>query len=294
MHTYFFTELSVFRGSHHARPRFFRQFLWLLFTSMFIGHMLPPFSPTAHSAQTQRTPPPQRQSTGTTRQSSSPKYPCSGQLLRDTKVETRYIEQAIKDAIDILKKCEQCWKLFDSEDPNYAINLLMGLVRDQVIVISEESPFDFTFSSDRNLKVIKSEKLLGAAGTLDLRGPVAGKMVRPCIYIHPRRFLVTGQRAEGYGLYGLEPPEQRAVAILHELGHVAGVIQSDEGLTKDGTDKSVANTDCIRKNCISGIIMRPCPGVPPRRKTDSEPPSPQPPNLFDGDGYGSGFRRMKL
>ncbi len=294
MHTYFFTELSVFRGSHHARHRFFRQILWLVFTSMFIGHMLPPFGPTPHSAQTQRTPPPQRQSTGTTRQSSSPKYPCSGQLLRDTKVETRYIEQAIKDAIDILKNCQQCWKLFDSEDPNYAINLLMELQRDQVIVISEESPLRFIFSSDRYLKVFESAKLVGGAATVDLAGARTGQMKRPCIYIHPKRFLVTGQKAEAYGLFGLEAPEQRAVAILHELAHVAGIIQPDEGLNKEGKSKSVENTDCIRLNCKSCSTLRPCPGGQLRIKPRRNPSNLNPANFFDGDGHGPTFRRMKL
>jgi hypothetical protein len=296
MHTYFFAELSVFRRSQHARHKFVRQLLWFVFTSIFIGHMLSVFNPTAYTARTQRQRPRQRQSTTKHKetQSSSPKYPCSGELLRDTKVETRYIEQAIKDAIAILKKCAQCWKLFDSEDPDYAVNLLTRLKQDQVIVIAEKSPVRWILSSDRRLKVIESGKLPGAAGTLDLAGPRTGEMKRPCIYIHPKGFLVTGELADGYGLFGLEPPEQRAVAILHELAHVAGIIQPDEGLTEQGQYKSVANTNCIRVNCISGSIMRPCPGVPLRIKPPRTPPTLNPAKLFDGDGHGSSFRRTKL
>jgi len=82
-----------------------------------------------------------------------------------------------------------------------------------------------------------------------------------CIYVNSTNFIVTGATAEDFALYGLAPRVQRAVAILHELAHAAGIIQDDSGENEDGT-KSVANTNCIRQNCISCKEFESCPNVP--------------------------------
>ncbi|HET6980081.1 MAG TPA: hypothetical protein VFI24_27355 [Pyrinomonadaceae bacterium] len=181
------------------------------------------------------------------------------------KVDSRYVDQAIDDALEILKTCESCRQLFNSEDSNYAIRLLARLKHNKVFVISEKTPLRWVVSSDRKLKTIKTSNLKGAAGVVDLAAPRArGEMIRPCIYLHPKKFIVTGEPAEYYALYGLKPAVQRAVAILHELGHVAGILQYDGDSSKEERNKSVANTNCVRVNCISRIVLRPCPGAPER------------------------------
>lgn len=269
MHNYLSSVLSVFRGRHHARQVFIRQILWLLLACLLIGHMLPGF----RSTPIQRPPsqhrlPNQSQPTKKEKVSSPvlPRYDCSGGLQQNSKAGQEYIEQAVKDALDILKRCKHCRQIFDSEGSDYPIELLERLRQDKVIIISAESPTIWRLSHDhKTLKVIESEKLKeSAAVVVDLAGSRAGEMKKPCMYINPMGFIVTGQRAENFGLYGLPPHVQRAVAIIHELGHIAGVIQYDGQEREDplGNRKSVENTNCVRANCISCKAFQPCPNAP--------------------------------
>jgi hypothetical protein len=269
MRTYLSTGLSVCRGRHHARQVFVRQILWLVSTCLLIGHIPPGFRfAPAYSAPAERRLSSQPQPTIKEKStpSVSPKYDCSGGLQQYSETGQAYIERAIDDALDILKRCALCSRIFDSEDPNYAIELLERLRRDKVIIISAEAPTRWALSPDRKkLKVISSERLdEAAAAVIDLAGPRDGEMKRPCIYVNPTGFIVTGRPAEKFALYGLKPHVQRAVAMLHELGHVAGVIQYDGEETKEPQDngKSAANTNCIRWNCISCKVYQPCPGAP--------------------------------
>ena len=102
-------------------------------------------------------------------------------------------------------------------------------------------------------------------------------MKSPCVYINKANFVVTGAPAPpNFGLYLLYPNEQREMAILHELAHVAGVIQFDGDEKGDlkGT-KSLANTSCIRANCVPCTELtkfKACPGVPDSARKHGQRP----------------------
>src|SRR5437870_2577192 len=144
----------------------------------------------------------------------SPKYDRSGGLQVHSKQGDEYVEQAINDALKILKRCDLCRRMFDSENSNYAIKLLERLKRDKVIIISAAIPADFSLSPNhKKLTVKTSRKFDGAAAqVIDLARTQSGEMVRPCVYINSEGFIVTGRAAEGFSLYGLERADQRAVA----------------------------------------------------------------------------------
>lgn len=291
MHNYLSAVLSVFRGRHHARQVFIRQILWLLLACLLIGHVLPGF----RSTPIQRPPSEHglpNQSRPTKKENAStpvlPRYDCSGGLRQDSKAGQEYIEQAINDALDILKRCKYCRQMFDSEGSDYAIELLERLRQDKVIIISAKAPTRWILSHDhKTLKVIETENLNeSAAVVVDLARSRTGEMKKPCMYINPAGFIVTGARAENFGLYRVPPHVQRAVAILHELGHIAGVLQYDGQAKEDplGNRKSVENTDCVRANCISCKAFRPCPNAPEPLKQQRSKRKISNLNPYNGDG----------
>lgn len=193
-----------------------------------------------------------------------PRYDCSGGLQKHSKEAEAYIEEAENEALRILRSCPSCRRLFDPKDDDYAIELLEGLRRDQAIILSTSVPKKSQLNKDGTLKVEKPEKFNDTTGaeTIDLFGktPVGQPMKLPCIYVNANAFMATGRPAEKYGLYGLTPPIQRAAALLHELAHAAGILQSDGKASKDGNnDKSGDNTNCIRQNCISCSAFAVCP-----------------------------------
>lgn len=226
------------------------------------------FTPVRSSQTAQSVP---RKSGKTTRNSgsASPKYDCAGNIPHRSIEGEQNVERAIDDALHLLETCEACRRMF-STNPTYAINLLKRLRRDKVIIISDSYPAVSRLSPDgKRLKVYESKKLQSAAALT--RGLVKSKsreLVRPCIYINPTEFIVTGKRAENYALYLLDPPVQRAVAMLHELAHVAGILPPDgePDQPKDLKGRSVANTDCVRSNCVSCVFSA-CPALPPRSRT---------------------------
>jgi hypothetical protein len=188
------------------------------------------------------------------------KYNCFGKQVY-SKEGQRNLERAIADALQILKGCKSCQQMFDRTNPNYAIDLLERLDRDKVFIISSVIPRTFLLGRDHQLLRVSSFQKFNkaAAATLDLASALGGRktgeeMRKPCIYINPDAFIVSGKPAEDYALYGLEPAVQRAIAILHELGHVAGILPLDN----DGDRKSAANTDCVRLNCISCEAFHQC------------------------------------
>ena len=174
------------------------------------------------------------------------------------------MEKAIVDALDKLSSCKSCQLMFDREDEKYGLRLLTRLRDDKVIIISENVPTDWIVGSSGKL-VVKAYERLGTAGaeTIDRLKSRSGEMPEPCIYINAANFMVTGEPAEDYGLYGLEHSEQRTLALLHELGHVARALQSDaaEPPSPQGHPKSAANTNCVRENCHTCKAFKPCPNV---------------------------------
>ncbi|HSD45817.1 MAG TPA: hypothetical protein VLB87_04310 [Pyrinomonadaceae bacterium] len=200
---------------------------------------------------------------GTDKRNASPKYDCVGNLPSSPIAGNENVEQAIDDALELLNTCATCRRMF-GKDPNYASKLLKKLRREGVIVISEFVPVRSRLSTDgKHLKVYASLQLKDAAAVRDLVDSKSRAMVKPCIYINPNEFIVTGKRAENYAMYGLRPPLQRAVAILHELGHVTGALGEDGEDTAQMRKRSTANTSCVRENCVSCKIY-PCPVFPKR------------------------------
>lgn len=176
-----------------------------------------------------------------------------------SKAGEAHLKRAINDVLDILSECQPCRLMFASKDQDYAIDLLKRMRRNKSIIISSKIPTQWKLSSNYKLRVKSSEDFGDAAAAVrDLAGSNPGKMQMPCIYINVAGFFVTAEPAESFALYGLEPPVQRAVAIIHELAHVADVIEIDGGETEELRKKSVANTDCVRGNCISCKEFKSC------------------------------------
>jgi hypothetical protein len=189
--------------------------------------------------------------------------------------------------------------MFDSKNEDYAIDLLARMKRDNAIIVSAALPARFRLSKDKKkLTIIHSEKLnTTPAVTIDLAGNRSGEMLLPCIYVNIDGFVAKERQADNYALYPLDRKIQRAVGLLHELAHAAGVIQFDGQVSENGNyDESAANTDCVRRNCILCSTFEVCPNgseLQHRRGlrayldfslTDS----------FSGIGFGSPVTRSEL
>jgi hypothetical protein len=249
MYTYLSSELSVFRGCHYARNKYFRPILWQTFTCVLIAFL----SSYAYGTETNRQSTPKSRSS----QPISGKYNCTGGGRLKSNVSRKFLDQAIIDALAILQDCEPCRKMFlGYEDP---IDLLKWLDEDGRIVMSPEYPIGF---NPRTSEVETEPFDSDTAGiTINLTGGRLGAMQDPCIYINPAQFIALDIPAERFGLYKVGRAEARAIGIIHELGHVAGCIPYD-GIYVDKTgQKSVENTDCIRKNCVPCNTFDPCTGV---------------------------------
>lgn len=259
----------------------YRRWLFAVFIAcLFIACLAPSFR---SSEQPDRAVPQKKDLTTTRKARKSPAYDCLGKIDSWSMEDHKLIEQALDDAQKLLETCQSCRQMF-SDDPNYAINLLKRLRRDKVIVITKEAPVnDFKLSADgKRLTVKQTEQLNDAgAGTQDVAGNGVKvpfkEMIKPCIYINLNGYIATGKPAENYALYRLPPHLQRALGILHELGHVAGAI-ADDGQTDALRNESVASTDCIRRNCVSCQVFE-CPGMPKRR---SAPPRKKTKNNAQG------------
>lgn len=236
-------------------PNSYRRWLFsFLIACLFIASLAPSF-----------------QSTTTRKKPKSPAYDCAGRIDHSSIEGNKLIDEAINEALRLLKKCDSCWRMF-GDDPDYAINRLKKMKEDKAIIISSEAPvYDFHLSPDGKRLTVKTTQMLNdaAAATQDVADPKASAksrdMVKPCMYINPNEFIVIdGKDAGRYALFNLPSATQRALAILHELGHVTRAIADDDDKTEKGRNLSVASTDCIRCNCIECEVFQ-CPGAPPRR-----------------------------
>jgi hypothetical protein len=191
-----------------------------------------------------------------------PPYDCTGGKKLGTVVLPLHIIEAIELAEKTLIKCANCRKVFDGKpDP---LVFLRRLVKNKAIVMATKIPLPFQPVTG---KFTASEEIDPdtAAAPIDMLGK-AVEYPRPCLFINATKasFMAVDRPPEGYGLYGLELVQARAVAIIHELGHFTNAIQLD-GMSKSGRRKSVANTDCIRRNCMPcASTYTDCPGVPKR------------------------------
>lgn len=260
MHTHLSLESCVSCGGTHNRHNCLDWLAWLIAVGILVAALFSTFQLPVVSKQSPHHVFAQKHKRNNRETSVSPKYDCSGGLPHSSIDGNLFVEEAIDEALDILTKCESCRRMFGTKDPDYAIKLLKRLRRDKVILISESAPTVFKLSPNgKRLKVYESEGLKDAAAvSLDVGKRRGKEMENPCVYINPKEFIATGGRAENYALYRLNPITQRALAIIHELGHVAGILSQDGGQTEELRKKSVANTDCIRQNCISCKRFYPC------------------------------------
>lgn len=262
MHTYSPPELCL-RGRRRHVSGIYRRLFSFLLACLFIACLAPSFRSSADSPVSEQL------GQTTTKKPESPAYDCAGDIPYSHIEGHKLIEKAIDEALKLLGKCESCRRMF-SDDPDFAINLLKRMRQDKAIIISEAAPVRFKLSGDgKRLKVYESQKLAdSAAVTQDVADPKARSkspiMVKPCIYINPKQFIATGETAYKHPLFPLSAPVDGAVAILHELAHVARVIALDGPETEETRKKSGANTDCVRRNCDSCEFFE-CPGAPPRR-----------------------------
>lgn len=265
------TELSALKSCQHLVGTLIRRVVWLTLIHLIVAAIShgPQFTTYNTSQVEPKLTPRSRVSLGSiVAPTISRRYDCSGGLEVDFPSGRALVDQAIDDALEWLEKCEPCRRMFNSEDPTYGAALLRRLKRNKVFVISEKIPRRWILSSDdKKLTVLEAEEF-GSAGAKvqDLFGPTQGEMRKPCIYVNRRAFIATGDVAENFALYKLPPPVQRATAILHELGHVAGILQYDGDDEKEPENKkrSGQNTNCIRLNCIS-CKSATCPNAPVQR-----------------------------
>lgn len=257
--------------------------MWLLLTFLFLGTLpaclsIPTYRTSAQRKLPSRPPPTVNVIAAPP---AKPEYDCSGNLeTHDSEVGRQYIEQAIDEALAKLRTCQPCREMFKKGDETYAIKLLEKLRRNKVFIITANVPKEWKFSNDyKKLWVLESEKIATpGAQVIDLSKASSGEMKRPCIYVNSTGFIATGGPADNYAVYTLNPRIQRAVAILHELGHVAGILQPDgpegdeerKGQRAKSFRKSAANTNCVRLRCISCNASETCPNIPEPLKKERQ------------------------
>ena len=174
--------------------------------------------------------------------------------IRNVEFETKGVDQGINEALKVLQDCQSCRDLFGDDDP---IALLKQLVRLNAIIVSKTGPA--TYKQDwlggpyRITGFGPLSPFPVEAVTLDLFQFLGGhqlKMIAPCIYIDPTSILVRSDSRDGPAL-----ARDRALVILHELAHAAGVIPMDYRDSK----RSRENSECVQRNCIPcGQQVSPC------------------------------------
>jgi hypothetical protein len=190
-----------------------------------------------------------------TRSISSRDWDCSwNKRIPTNQFSTKGVEQGINEALKILENCSSCREFFGKFD---AAAILKRLMKMGAIIVSEVMPKGLPVKGSLELIPVKET---AAAVTIDFSPRQVGPFFKPCIYVNPRKFLVDDEASfERFGLEGLTLAQARAVAILHELAHIADVIPSD-GSVAMGAEMSKKNTTCIRKKCLACDASRqPCP-----------------------------------
>jgi hypothetical protein len=135
------------------------------------------------------------------------------------------------------------------------IRLLEWLEASGRIVLSPKYPYDLDPRTPGIDELEFNSEM--AAVTVNFMGPRPGPMQEPCVYINSNQFVAKDIPVNPeFGLYTLSPADARAIIIIHELGHAAGCFQPD-WLDSTG-EKSVQNTDCVRKNCVPCKVFEFC------------------------------------
>lgn len=175
-------------------------------------------------------------------------YDCSaGGRIGGKKFSKEGMEEGISAALEMLETCPACRKFYGATDP---VKLLMALVKKGKLVVSDRYPAylqrDNRSSPWRVGKKLKRFNKHTVAVTTEFAPEWRGhKYLKPCIYINASRYL--GKDSEEFASR-LTLRQERALAILHELAHVVGVIPSD-GVGKLSAWKSAQNQLCVIRNC---------------------------------------------
>ena len=184
-------------------------------------------------------------------------------------------KKSIDDAIKLLEDCPACQQFYSKVKP---VSYLKWLSESGKIIVTEALPLDW----DRRKGPAKaSEWPIGPiadhgwkpgeiALTYELSptGDGLGKFDRPCIYINPSEFMVTGRDYSDKANEGLTLDQARALVMLHELAHAAGAIQLDGRKGQDPkitASKSLHNSLCVKRNCFNfpcAERMSICPAFP--------------------------------
>jgi hypothetical protein len=190
-------------------------------------------------------------------------YDCSaGGRLGRGKFPREGVKRGIEEAIKILEGCPACRKFYGNVEP---INYLKHLVKSGKVIVSDRLPKTWLSIGPPSrwriddLKRWKNKEYI--AVTVELLPKVDAKMrpvvddawefKRPCIYINPDGFMITGAGFDGSLTKGMTLDQKRALVILHELAHAAGAIPKDGDTNQDVTRwKSTQNSVCVKSNCF--------------------------------------------
>lgn len=177
--------------------------------------------------------------------------------IRRPELQAQGVKQGIEEAFRILRGCESCRKLFFGKD--YPIDFLEKLNRIEAIFVSEKVPVEMVQVGGPKgrwrVRRIGTPPLENwAAGIVDLSSEPANPpypMIEPCIYVNPKQLLVEdmGPHGDGFNL-----AHERAMMIIHELAHAAGVIFDDSvnehRSNAEAERLSRKNSKCITENCL--------------------------------------------
>jgi hypothetical protein len=168
------------------------------------------------------------------------------------------VKEGIDEAIKLLKTCRACRKFFGEVNP---VSQLKKLRKRRAIIVSNNYHTGYEQAGVDSF-VLREIGVMNSSMTAAIIDLAPNKKKRghgsPCIYVNPSRFLVDpasfASETKSSPFYGLTLPQARALAILHELAHIAGVIPPD-GILKDGNyepdiEISEASTRCVRANCL--------------------------------------------
>lgn len=181
-------------------------------------------------------------------------YDCSaGGRIGKGEFSQAGLEEGINEALVVLNKCTSCKKFYGSVDPK---ELLERLVATKKIIVTKMLPRTLIRNSPKGkwrIDELKSWRKTNVAAAVNLSPKLPkGVWNKPCIYVNPSQFLVVDVGFEYSDTKGLSRKQARALALLHELAHIANVIPRDDHQGNDEVSswKSSQNTLCVRQNCF--------------------------------------------
>lgn len=181
-------------------------------------------------------------------------YDCSaGGRIGQGEFNVEGVKSGINGALKLLEDCPACRQFYGKVDP---VDLLNKLVKTRKVIVTKWLPRNWKTTGPPSRWPIGDLKPwdkgdVSVSIELSPIGHGGKQYLRPCIYINPAEFMVTGGDYLDSGNKGLSLDQARVLVILHELAHCAGVIPYDgDKDPKVSAWKSVQNTLCVRRNCF--------------------------------------------